>query len=71
VEVEKLQASGKVGRHGTCNRTPILLAYRHGLRVSDLMTMRWEQIDWSFTYVVVSLWLAGSNAIIFMLSGSR
>jgi type 1 fimbriae regulatory protein FimE len=45
-EVEKvLQASGKVGRHGARDRTLILLAYRHGLRVSELVTMRWEQID--------------------------
>jgi integrase len=27
------------------DRTLILLAYRHGLRVSELVTMRWEQID--------------------------
>jgi integrase len=40
-----LQASGKVGRHGARDRTLILLAYRHGLRVSELVTMRWEQID--------------------------
>jgi type 1 fimbriae regulatory protein FimB/type 1 fimbriae regulatory protein FimE len=34
-EVEKLlQASGKVGRHGALDRTLILLAYRHGPRVS-------------------------------------
>jgi type 1 fimbriae regulatory protein FimE len=45
-EVEKLlQASSKVGRHGARDRTLILLAYRHGLRVSELVTLRWEQID--------------------------
>jgi len=45
-EVEKLlQASVKVGRHGVRDRTLILLAYRHGLRVSELVTLRWDQID--------------------------
>ena len=45
-EVEKLlKASGQVGRHGARDRTLILLAYRHGLRVSELVTMRWDQID--------------------------
>ena len=45
-EVEKLlKASSKVGRHGVRDRTLILLAYRHGLRVSELVTLRWDQID--------------------------
>jgi len=45
-EVEKLlQASGKLGRHGARDRTLILLAYRHGLRVSELVALRWDQVD--------------------------
>ncbi len=54
-EVEKvLKASGQVGRHGARDRTLILLAYRHGLRVSELVTMRWEQIDFKAGLVHVS-----------------
>jgi len=45
-EVEKLlQASSKLGRHGTRDRTLVLLAYRHGLRVSELVALRWDQVD--------------------------
>jgi integrase len=54
-EVEKLlQASSQVGRHGARDRTLILLAYRHGLRVSELVTLRWEQIDLKAGLVHVS-----------------
>jgi integrase len=54
-EVEKLlQASSKVGRHGARDRTLILLAYRHGLRVSELVTLRWEQIDFKAGLVHVN-----------------
>jgi len=45
-EVEKvLQASGKLGRHGARDRTLILIAYRHGMRVSELVSLRWDQVD--------------------------
>jgi len=45
-EVAKvLQVAVKIGRHGLRDRTLLLLAYRHGLRVSELVTLRWEQVD--------------------------
>ena len=45
-EVESLEkAAREIGRHGHRDATLILLAYRHGLRVSELVSLRWEQID--------------------------
>ena len=45
-EVERLiDAAGKVGRHRARDATLILIAYRHGLRVSELVDLRWEQVD--------------------------
>lgn len=46
-EVDKLiQAAKSVGRHGCRDATLILIAYRHGLRASELVSLKWEQIDW-------------------------
>jgi integrase len=45
-EVDKLlRTSGNLGRHGARDRTLILIAYRHGLRVSELVALRWDQVD--------------------------
>jgi type 1 fimbriae regulatory protein FimB/type 1 fimbriae regulatory protein FimE len=32
-------------RHGHRDATMILVAYRHGLRVSELVDLRWDQVD--------------------------
>lgn len=45
-EVTRLAAAaGKLGRHGQRDTALILLAYRHGLRVSELVVLRWDQVD--------------------------
>ena len=45
-EVNKLVATAKsVGRHGHRDATMILIAYRHALRVSELVALRWDQVD--------------------------
>ena len=44
-EVEQLMAAARgVGRHGHRDATLILIAYRHG-RVSELVGLRWDQLD--------------------------
>jgi type 1 fimbriae regulatory protein FimB/type 1 fimbriae regulatory protein FimE len=42
---EMIKAAGRVGRRGHRDATLILVAYRHGLRVSELMALRWDQVD--------------------------
>ena len=42
-----MQAARKVGRYGHRDATLILFAYRHGLRVSELVSLRWDQVDLS------------------------
>jgi type 1 fimbriae regulatory protein FimE len=45
-EVESLiDAAAELGRHGHRDATMILLAYRHGLRVSELIALRWDVVD--------------------------
>lgn len=45
-EIDKLMRAAKqVGRHGHRDSTMILIAYRHGLRVSELMRLKWSQVD--------------------------
>jgi type 1 fimbriae regulatory protein FimB/type 1 fimbriae regulatory protein FimE len=44
-EVDRLcDAARKRGRYGHRDATMILMAYRHGLRVSELVALRWDQI---------------------------
>jgi integrase len=44
-EVEKLIAAARKNRHGHRDATMILVAFRHGLRASELIDLRWDQID--------------------------
>ena len=44
-EVETLLESVGSGRYGQRDRSLLLLMYRHGLRVSETVSLRWEQFD--------------------------
>jgi len=49
-EVELLIATAKKrGRYGQRDALAILMCYRHGLRVSELVALRWAQIAWEGT----------------------
>jgi site-specific recombinase XerD len=45
VEVERLMNAAKGNRWGHRDATMTLVAYRHGLRASELVDLRWDQVD--------------------------
>jgi type 1 fimbriae regulatory protein FimB/type 1 fimbriae regulatory protein FimE len=44
-EVERLMKAATRNRWGQRDATMVLVAYRHGLRASELVDLRWEQVD--------------------------
>jgi integrase len=44
-EVAELMGAAKDNRYGHRDATMILMAYRHGFRSSELVDLRWDQID--------------------------
>jgi integrase len=45
-EVEKLIKVARAGRYGHRDATLILIAYRHGLRASEICDLEWSQVEW-------------------------
>jgi integrase len=46
-EIEKLIDAAGNNRWGHRDATAILVAYRHGLRASELVSLRWDDIDFA------------------------
>ena len=46
-EVEMLIEAAKDNRNGHRDATMIMIAYRHGLRASELVDLRWEQVHFT------------------------
>ena len=44
-EIERLIKAANENRQGHRDATAILIAYRHGLRASELVELRWDDID--------------------------
>jgi type 1 fimbriae regulatory protein FimB/type 1 fimbriae regulatory protein FimE len=51
-EVEKLTSAAKANRRGQRDATMILVAYQHGLRVSELVDQRWTRWTHNVTLAV-------------------
>jgi integrase len=59
-EVERLIEAAKGNRYGHRDATMIPMAYRHGLRVSELVDLRWDQIDFDTANLAVRRVKSGS-----------
>jgi type 1 fimbriae regulatory protein FimB len=53
-EMDGFVKAAKQGRHRERDYAMVLLAYHHGLRVSELVEMRLDQLDWQTAH----LWVA-------------
>ncbi len=63
-EVARLvEQAGKVGRHRHRDKCMMLTAYRHGLRVSELVNLFWNQIDFRNAQMHVHRIKSGTPAV--------
>ena len=67
-EVEKLIAAAGKSRYGLRDQTLVLIAYRHGLRVSELVSLRWDSIDFRQGQIHIAR-VKGSAASVHPLTG--
>ena len=62
-EVHRLTTAARfLGRHGHRDSTLIMVAFRHGLRVSELVALRWDMIDLKQGLMHVSRMKNGVNS---------
>jgi len=62
-EVERLMKVAIDNRHGHRDATMILLAFRHGLRASELCSLRWEQVDLTHGRLLVQRLKSGMPSV--------
>ncbi|WP_455202539.1 tyrosine-type recombinase/integrase [Kaarinaea lacus] len=58
-----VRAAKQNGKHGTRNATLILMAHRHGLRIDELINLKWIHIDLEAGNVLVSRLKNGRKTI--------
>ena len=69
-EIEALMAAARQNRCGHRDAIMILTAYRHGLRASELVDLRWEQVDFNRAVLHVRRAKQGTPSV-HPLSGSE
>jgi integrase len=62
-ELEKLINAGRKGRYGRRDATLMLLMARHGLRVTEAIDLRWDQIDFSKGHLHVRRLKGGIHSV--------
>src|SRR6266478_4088289 len=62
-EIERLMKAAGDNRYGHRDATMILLAFRHGLRASELCSLRWEQVDLAHARLHVSRLKSGIPSV--------
>jgi len=62
-ELEKLIKAGRNGRYGRRDATLMLLMARHGLRVTEAIDLRWDQIDFSKGHLHVRRLKGGIHSV--------
>jgi integrase len=62
-ELEKLIKAGRKGRYGRRDATLMLLMVRHGLRVTEAIDLRWDQIDFSKGHLHVRRLKGGIHSV--------
>src|SRR3954467_3365362 len=63
-EIDQLYKAAQTrGRYGHRDATMILVAYRHGLRVTELVALRWDQIDFTLGHLQVRRLKGGIDSV--------
>ena len=65
-----MKAAGTVGRHRHRDKTLILTSFRHGLRVSEAINLKWEQIDFKGGRIHINR-LKNGNSSVHYLEGDE
>jgi type 1 fimbriae regulatory protein FimB/type 1 fimbriae regulatory protein FimE len=69
-EIETLMAVARRNRYGHRDATMILIAFRHGLRASEAVDLRWDQVDFNRAVLHVRRAKQGTPSV-HPLSGSE
>ena len=62
-EIARLTVAAARNRYGHRDATMVLVAYRHGLRAAELVTLRWDAVDFAHGRVHVHRVKSGSESV--------